>query len=157
VLVADAPLSHIGAADIAMLKERAAKNPRQRMRICAHRSSDDRLHEMLIVLTGKTYIRPHKHLNKSESFHLIEGEADAIFFDDAGKVTETIKLGPGRQFFYRIEEPRFHTLLIRSDFLVFHETTNGPFNRADTLFAPWSPEETDLAGAQRFMESLRRA
>jgi len=158
VWISDAPLTHVSGTDIATLKEHAAKNPRQRMRICTHRAPADRLHEMLIVLTRQTYIRPHQHPHKSESLHVIEGQADAVFFDDEGLVTEVIELGDygsGQPFYYRIEAPRFHTLRIQSDFLVFHETTNGPFNRADTTFAPWAPEENDLAGQQRFMKELR--
>lgn len=160
VWVTESPLTYVSAEEIRTLKERAAATAKQRMRICAHPDSSDRLHEMLIVLTGKTYIRPHKHTNKSESMHIIEGLADAVFFDDAGKVSEIISLGDyasGKPFYYRIAEPRYHTLLIRSEFLVFHETTNGPFNRADTTFAPWGPEESELASGQQFMKDLAQS
>lgn len=159
VWIADAPLITVSRADIEALKERAAHSPRRRTRICAHRGDAEKVHEMLIVLARDSYIRPHKHLHKSESFHLIEGAVDVIFFDDAGMVTEVVALGDpssGRPFYYRTDQSRYHTLRIGTEFLVIHETTNGPFNRADTVFAPWSPEETDLAGRQRFMESLRR-
>src|ERR1017187_7556136 len=137
VLVANGPLAQVGRADIELLKKKAAANPRRRVRICAHRENADRIHEMLIVLVGDCYIRPHKHFGKSESLHLIEGSASAVFFDDTGAVTEVAPLGDyssGHPFYYRLEVPRFLTLLIHSDFLVFHETTNGPFNRADTAF-----------------------
>ena len=160
VLVANGALTQVGRADIELLKKKAAENPRRRSRICAHRGNEDRIHEMLIVLAADCYIRPHKHFGKSESLHLIEGSASAVFFDDAGAVTEVVPLGdyPSRHpFYYRLEVPRFHTLLIHSAFLVFHETTNGPFNRADTAFASWSPEETDLAGRQLFMKHLAEA
>jgi hypothetical protein len=40
---------------------------------------------------------------------------------------------------------------------VFHETTNGPFNRADTECAPWAPEETDVSSGCLFLcNSLQR-
>ena len=157
VWVTDTPFMSVTRAEIDALKERAAHNARQRMRICAHPVDTNRLHEMLIVLTGQTYIRPHKHLNKSESLHLIEGQADAVFFDDDGRVAEVVSLGDyasGKPFYYRIAEPRFHTLVVRSECLVFHETTNGPFNRQDTIFAPWAPEESELANRHQFMKEL---
>ena len=44
--------------------------------------------------------------------------------------------------------------MIRSDVLVFHETTNGPFDRKDTVFAPWSPEDGDPQGIDAFMTAL---
>jgi len=147
----------VDAADVARLKQEAAQNARKRIRLCAHHGIDDRLHEMLIVHTHDTYVRPHKHLGKSESFHVIEGDVDVIIFDDEGGVTDFIPMGAfasGRPFFYRIAEPRFHTLLIRSDVLVFHETTGGPFRRDDTVFAPWAPEDGDAAAVTRFLADL---
>ena len=63
----------------------------------------------------------------------------------------------GRPFYYRIAAPLFHTLLIRSDVLVFHETTSGPFSRADTVFAPWAPEDGDAAAVRRYLADLERA
>ena len=151
VLVAVDPIAKIGRAEIQLLKERALRNPRQRIRICAHKSTDDPLHEMLIVHTKDTYVRPHKHLNKSESFHVIEGVVDVIVLDETGKVVEVIEMGDyvsGRRFYYRIDAPAYHTLIIQSDVLVFHETTNGPFKRGDADFAPWAPEEGSLSAVQ---------
>jgi len=55
-----------------------------------------------------------------------------------------------------MEEPVFHTLIIRSDVLVFHETTNGPFDRKDTVFAPWAPEDDDVDSVSIFMADLDR-
>ena len=146
----------VDATDVARLKREAEQNARRRIRLCAHHSVESRLHEMLIVHTRDTYVRPHKHLGKSESFHVIEGDVDVVIFDDEGGVTDVIPMGAfasGRPFFYRIAEPLFHTLLIRSDVLVFHETTGGPFRRDDTVFAPWAPDDGDAA-VKRFLADL---
>jgi len=147
----------VDAGDVARLNAAAQQNPRRRIRLCAHLNVDDRLHEMIIVHTKDTYVRPHKHVGKSESFHVIDGEADVVVFDDDGGVREVIAMGPfasGRPFFYRVAAPVYHTLLIRSDVLVFHETTGGPFRRADTLFAPWAPEDADAPAVRRFLADL---
>lgn len=157
VLVASSPLVQLGRADIEALKQRALGNPRRRIRICAHPDTADRLHEMLIVHTRGAYVRPHKHLQKSESVHIIEGEVNVVFFDDAGAVAEVVRMGDygsGRKFYYRIGGPRYHTLLITSEFLVFHEVTNGPFRREDTVFAPWGPEEADAAACAAFQQRV---
>jgi cupin fold WbuC family metalloprotein len=151
------PIVVVDAAAVTALKHAAAGNGRRRIRLCAHHSIDDRLHEMLIVHTNDTYVRPHKHIGKSESFHIVEGDVDVVVFDEEGVVTEVIRMGTfasGRPFFYRIAEPLFHTLLIRSDVLVFHETTAGPFRRADTVFAPWAPEDGDRAAVGRYLAGL---
>jgi cupin fold WbuC family metalloprotein len=147
----------VDAEDVAQLKGAAQRNPRRRVRLCAHGGIDDSLHEMLIVHTNNTYVRPHRHLGKSESFHVIEGDVDVVLFDDVGGVREVIRMGPfasGRPFFYRIAQPLFHTLLIRSEVLVFHETTGGPFRRADTEFASWAPDDTDVLAVGRFLADL---
>jgi hypothetical protein len=47
--------------------------------------------------------------------------------------------------------------LIRSETVVFHETTNGPFKREDTDFASWAPEEDDEKSARGFQETLTRS
>ena len=144
VFKSDEAIVRVSRREIEFLKERAKSAPRGRVRLCAHASNEDLLHEMIIVLTQQTYIRPHKHLSKSESFHVIEGTVDVIVLDDDGKPAEVIELGElssGRQFFYRIAQPVFHTMIIRSPVLIIHETTNGPFRKDETIFAPWSPEE----------------
>lgn len=144
--------------DIDLLKRKAVKNLRRRIRLCAHPGIKDNLHEMIIIHTKDAYIRPHLHLNKSESFHIIEGSADVIIFDRKGKITDLIRMGDylsGKKFYYRISSPAYHSLLIRTEFLAFHEVTNGPFKRDDTIFAPWSPQEEDHPAKKIFMQQLK--
>ena len=144
-------------ADLVSLKAQAAKNLRNLMRLCTHQSMEDRVHEMFIVHGKDTYVRPHRHLNKTESFFLIEGEADAIFFDEHGKVVNRIvmgALGSGKQFYYRLCEPVYHTLIIRSKTISFFEVTSGPFATEDTQFPSWAPDGKDKALAKQYMKSL---
>jgi cupin fold WbuC family metalloprotein len=144
VFVAEAQIVRMGARQISFLKQQAARNARGRARICAHRSNHDSLHEMLIAISAESYIHPHKHLSKIESFHIVEGAVDVIMFDDAGSVIDVIELGDistGRNFYYRLSDSVFHTLLIHGDFLVVHEVTNGPFVREETILAPFAPPE----------------
>ena len=160
VLYAEDPIVQVDREDIEFLVERAAKNPRKRVRLCAHKNVDDNLHEMLIVHARDCYVRPHKHLSKSESFHIIRGVVDIVLLDETGHIIEVVPMGEygtGRKFFYRLADPYYHTLLIHSDYVIFHEITNGPFNRADTIFAPWAPAETDAATVESFMKELARS
>ncbi len=157
VFVSDDQIVKTDCQDMAFLKERVIYNQRKRIRLCTHKDVDDTLHEMIIVLMKDTYIRPHKHLNKSESFHIIEGYADVIIFDDAGNIIEVVQMGDyisGNKFYYRISHPYYHTPLIISDYLVFHETTNGPFRKADAVFAPWAPDEDDDTAGKEYMKEL---
>jgi len=143
--------------DIQGLKGSARHNERKRVRICAHREESDRLHEMIIVHTKDTYVRPHRHFGKSESFLIIDGLAKIIIFSDNGNIQNVIEMGDylsKRIFYYRICEPLYHTLLIESDVIVFHESTNGPFNRGDNDFAPWSPDEKDAMSCSDYLSKL---
>jgi cupin fold WbuC family metalloprotein len=157
VLYTDRDITRVTAADVAWLKEKALLNPRKRIRLCAHPGVDAKVHEMLIVHARDAYVRPHKHLDKPESFHVIEGLMTVLIFDDQQKLLEKIPMGPpdcGRDFFYRLARPAFHTVVIESEIAVFHETTGGPFNRSDTLFPAWAPEDKDPS-ATAFHSTLR--
>lgn len=160
VLVADEPLVRLTGADIDTLKRKAGENARARVRLCAHPTVDDRLHEMFIVHQRDTYVRPHKHLGKTESAHIVDGLATWVIFDEAGRVTDTIRMGAygsGLPFYYRMSRPSYHTLLIHSEWLVFHEITNGPFDPDQTVFAPWAPSNDDVAGQRIFKDTVAAA
>ena len=73
VLYADPSTVCVAAEDLAALKQLAEGNLDGRIRLCMHPSIDHALHEMLIVHRHGTYVRPHKHLDKAESLHVIEG------------------------------------------------------------------------------------
>jgi cupin fold WbuC family metalloprotein len=157
VYVSETDVTTVTGDDIAFLKARAAENPRRRVRLCAHRDTADRLHEMLIVHMRGTYVQPHKHLGKSESFHVIEGRLKVLLFDDDGRHTRTVQLSEpngGASFFYRLAAPTFHSVVPESEFVVFHEVTNGPFDRRETIAAPWAPSETDAAAGARFLAGI---
>ena len=157
VFIATGGIVQVRAEDVALVKAKGTTNARKRARLCAHPGPDDKLHEMLIVLDRGTYIRPHRHGSKAESFHMVEGELDVVIFHDDGAVREVVRMGPyssGKAFYYRVMEPCYHSVLIHTPFALFHETTNGPFNRTDTEFAPWSPAEGD-EGVPAFVENMR--
>lgn len=157
VLYAQDRIVEVDREDIAELVRQADSNPRQRIRICSHPDVADTLHEMLIVHARDTYVPPHKHLGKSESFHVIDGTVDVVLFDEQGGVTRVIRMSDyarGGKFYYRLSAALYHTLLIRSDHIVFHETTNGPFDPAHTVFAPWAPDPADKASVKEFMDKV---
>lgn len=158
VFVAKESIVTIGDAEIAFIRGQALASPLQRARLCAHRRSEDPLHEMFIALTDCSYIHPHRHRQKSESFHIVEGAVDVVLFDDDGNIFDVIPLGTagttGRACFYRLDSIRYHTLMIRSEMLVMHEVTNGPFDRQLTEFAPFAPGEDDSAAVAAYRTQL---
>ena len=157
VYYASEPLLALGEDALAFLREKANASPNHRARICAHPDPGDSLHQMLVALRRGAYIRPHRHPGKSESFHMIEGRLAIAVFNDAGDMDGHVDLSaPGgeRPFVYRMSRSRFHTVLPETDLVIFHEITNGPFDRNDTIFADWSPEEDDLDGGRRFVDQV---
>ena len=160
VFVAPGPIVRLGNEDIDFLKRQAASNPRGRARICAHGDDADAIHEMVIAISSSSYIRPHRHIGKSESFHIVDGIVDVVMFDDGGGITDVIELGDrnsGRNFFYRLSESRFHLPLSRTDMMVIHEVTNGPFDRERTIFAPFAPAEDQADQARKYMREVTAA
>lgn len=146
--------------NIAELKAAASENRRKRIRFCSHASPDELVHEMLILQPQGVYIRPHLHLDKPESMLILEGMADYVTFDNGGEVLSQMSMGDyrsGRPFYQSTREAQYHTLIVRSEWLVFLEITKGPFRREDTVFAPWSPEDIDSTGVQQFMNRFEES
>ena len=147
----------VGAAELAFLKERAAANRRRRARLCAHGGVDDGVHEMIIVHAQGAYVRPHRHKNKSESFHMIDGAMQVVLMADDGELSKVFEMGPagqGEMFYYRLNESIYHTVLPTTDWVVFHEVTNGPFRPGDTQGAPWAPAIEDEQAAREYLAKL---
>jgi cupin fold WbuC family metalloprotein len=160
VFVTQGPIATIGSADIELLRNAVSRTPKRRARINAHPGHDDALHEMIIAIEPGSYIRPHRHHGKSEAFHIIEGNVDIVVFSEDGAIAEIVSLGEKggpRPFYYRMSEPHFHTLIIRSDLLIVHEITNGPFRPEGTLYAAFAPAEDDPAAAAYRAELIKRA
>ena len=157
VLITTDDVVKVDANDIEELKQKARLNPRRRVRLCAHKDLNDSIHEMLIVHEKSCYVRPHKHINKMESFHIVEGKVDILLFDENGRINNLIPMGDfasERIFFYRLPPSYFHTMVINSEVLVFHEITNGPFNPDDTVWASWAPDDNDIEGVSRYMDLI---
>jgi len=141
------------------LLDAAKENSIGRARICAHQSPDSKIQEMLIAFMRDSYVRPHRHLNKSESFHVHAGDLSVIFFDEEGRETERVPLSadnPEKAFFFRSERNDWHTVLVESKYALVHEITSGPYDDVAKDFAPWAPEEGDQIAIEQFLQTLKR-
>jgi cupin fold WbuC family metalloprotein len=150
---------NVGADDVRFLLEDASRQPRRRMRVCAHRDTEEPMQEMFIAFTGDSYLRPSLH-HKDESLQVLEGRGTYLFFNEAGQVVDRVHLGDyesGLAFYCRIPRGTWHALVVESDVMLIHEITEGPFDRADTEFAPWTPEEQDTEAVAACMQWLRDA
>ena len=154
------PIIKVTCDVVSFLKKKALLNERKRVRLCAHSDTGDSVHEMVIVHARHNYVPPHKHLAKSESFHLIEGRLQVVIFHDDGRIREVIQMGDsasGEIFYFRLSESCFHTVIPLTDWVVFHETTKGPFLREETIYPSWAPDDDDLLNYRLYSEELAKA
>lgn len=139
---------------IAFLKQQASSTPLKRARLCAHPSAEADQHDMVIASHRETYVTPHRHMSKSESFMIVEGEADILLFSDDGALTDVIAMshaGSGLPFYYRMPQGQYHSLRIRSEILVFVEASKGPFRKSDMEDAPFAPASFDAPAGRAWI------
>lgn len=150
----------IGTDEIAFLEQTAKQSPRKVARFCAHRDSEETLHEMLIVHTGSAYVRPTKHPGNDESLHILKGAAQLVLFSEEGGVTDALPLGDqesGKAFYVRVPANTFHALVVQSENVVFHECINGPFRQGTRVFASWSPQVEAVGEVREFTTRISEA
>jgi len=134
----------LGADWLSRLKTEATNSPLGRCRVCVHVDDAAMVQEMILALRQDVLFRPHRHPNKTESFHMIEGALDIVVFDAGGtplRKVELAAIGGGKSFYYRLNESLYHAILPRTPLVVFHETTTGPFSKTDADFADWAPQQ----------------
>ena len=160
VYFTDQSFISLSQEDLDSLIGKAETTSRKRVRLCCHSSHLDFVHEMVIVHPKEAYVRPHKHLKKAESMLILRGEVDYVTFDESGKVSQIISMGDIRSekiFFQSTRSETFHTLVIKSKWLVFLEITKGPFLKEDTIFPEWSLEKPSKKQKENFFDHIYKA
>lgn len=160
VYYATGTIARADTAVVDFLKREAAAAPRRRCRLCFHATPDARQQEMLIVMHRDSFVPPHMHSGKDETLLVLEGTACATIFEDQGNLLEVIAVGPqgsGRTFFYHMPEGVVHGLTIETEWLVYVETTIGPFRPDATLIPRWVPDGADTAAAAAFQQRTAHA
>ena len=157
VYVADQPIVAIGRGEIDFLRSKVQSTGHPH-RLCVHRDRAETLHETFVGYGEGTYFHPKKETLES-SFHLLQGFADLVLFDEQGNVTNVQRFGElssGMSSYCRVPENAYHTLRARSEHLVVHEGLAGAADHGagTTILAPWAPPQTDAAGVRAFSDHL---
>jgi cupin fold WbuC family metalloprotein len=145
----------VGVDWINRLELEAKQSEKRRARLCMHMSGEDHVQEMVIAFCQEALIRPHQSVNKTESLLVVKGSMDLIVFDTAGEVLNKIEMGPfgsGKLYTVRLSASPWYTYVPRSEMLVIHEVTRGPFDPESTVFPEWAPE--DEGELQQFISAL---
>lgn len=159
VFYTDADIVAMDYSIVSRLKTEAMASPLRRARLCAHPSPDSHQQDMLIVSHRDTYVPPHRHLGKTETLLVLEGTADVLLFDASGAMTEVLPMGPqdsGRLFFCRMPEKQYHSLLIHDEWLIFLESTIGPFDPKMSENASWAPPPTAAEDGEVYKREMKR-
>lgn len=137
---------------------KAAASPRRRAHHNLHSSSSDPVQRFVVVAREDSYIRPHRHLTKSELCTIVRGQFEIVVFDAAGTIIERSLVGAGTpNLAFELPKETWHTLLPLSDGAAFVEVKEGPYDPATAAeFAAWAPEEGHPATPE-FQHWLRTA
>ena len=144
----------IDAAVIGELKEVSERRGGSNVRVCLHAGPDAVHHDMIILENQGKYYRPHKHDDKGEAFHIIEGRMGIFAFDESGAVIDAVVLEP--QEIYRVEAGMYHAVLPLTDRVIYHENKPGPFTgEGDSIFPEWAPDGTNNEEVAAYVAALR--
>lgn len=144
-----------------MLLDECNKNKLKRSRINMHKSQEDLAQEMIICMHRDTIIKTHCHIEKSESFHVIDGcMAIVLFKDNSMEILDTILLGSKDYklpVYYRLNCSLYHLVIPISEYVFFHETTVGPYRtNSQPKTSYWSTSEMDIH-ASNIREQVRQS
>lgn len=134
----------------------AKENDRLRMNYNFHETMDAPVHRMLNALEPGTYLPPHRHSDKEETYLVLRGRLMAFFYDEEGNVTEKICLNPleGR---YGLEIPprTWHSIIALESGTVIFEIKKGPYQPLSPEdMASWAPAPDDVEGVKAFVERM---
>lgn len=138
------------------MNAKAAASPRRRAHHNLHTSPSDPVQRFVVVGQSDTYIRPHRHMTKSELCTMVRGRFEVVVFDDEGTITARTVLGEGTSnIAYELPAQTWHTLLLLTDGAAFVEVKEGPYDPASAAeFARWAPEEGQATEAfQRWVKT----
>ena len=140
VLLAEGDILQLNSEMISILRDECFLSKKKRARINFHQSNECLVHEMIVALHILTEIDPHRHLNKTESFHIISGDLSVAILDfETFEPKSIINLSASStNCYYRLNTPDFHLVIPRSEIVIMHETTQGPFEPNQSSDNPYA-------------------
>ena len=140
---------------MSQLKQVAAQLDDDDVRLCLHYNPDANFHDMIILQHVRNYYRPHKHLPKGVTFHIMEGTLAVFVFSDDGQVFDFSVLKLQENFVYRVDPDTYYAVIPLSDMVIYHESKPGPFLREnDSIFPPWAPDGSQLEEVSIYKDNL---
>ena len=109
------------------LSARAKASPRLRQSLDLRNSLEDLSQRMLNAVEPGTVMPVHRHKGSSETCICIRGHFEEFFYDENGKLTETIDMVPGGPIL-NIEKGQWHSLKCLESGTILFEAKDGPYH-----------------------------
>lgn len=114
---------------------RAKASERLRMNFNLHETLDAKAQRLLNALEPGTILPIHRHPHTAETYVLLRGRIDVMFYDDSGVETQRFSLDPlAGNYGVQIPKGKWHTLEVLRSGTVILEVKDGPY-------MPLSPED----------------
>lgn len=119
------------------LTAQAKVSPRLRMNLDLRNSAEDQSQRMLNAIEPGTVLPVHRHRNTSETVVCLRGHFEEYFYDEDGRLTDTIDMVPGGMLI-NIPAGQWHSLKSLESGTVLLECKDGawtPLEDEDVLKA----------------------
>ena len=118
----------IDSALLDKLTAQAKASPRLRMNFDLRNGESDRSQRMLNALEPGTVLPIHRHPGTTEVVVILRGSATQYFYDDEGRLTETVTIKAGSECpAMSVEKGRWHRIESLESGTVIFEAKDGPY------------------------------
>ena len=108
------------------LTAQAKASPRLRMNLDLRNSPEDQSQRMLNAIEPGTVLPIHRHRTTSETVVCLRGHFEEYFYDEEGRLTDTIDMVPGGMLI-NIPAGQWHSLKSLESGTVLLECKDGPW------------------------------
>ena len=110
------------------LSGKAIVSPRLRMNHNLHTALDAPAQRLFNALEPGTVLPVHRHRHTDETYILVRGRLNVIFYNAEGKVSDSVLLGhPEDNFGVHIPSGQWHTIEVLEPGTVIFEVKDGPY------------------------------
>lgn len=118
-----------------LVSERAKASVRLRMNLNLHEAIDSKAQRLFNALEPGSVLPIHRHCHTAETYILLRGRIDVMFYDDERVEIERFTLNPQEgKYGVHIPKGQWHTLEVLEENTVIFEVKDGPY-------APLGPED----------------
>lgn len=113
------------------ITSKARNSERLRMNYNLHDSLDAKAQRLFNALEPGTHLPIHRHKHTAETYILLKGRIDVLFYNDHGVVVERYELNPKREIYgVHIPKGQWHTIEVHESSVIF-EVKDGPYMPID--------------------------